>query len=155
MDTYLFSLSIVISGSLLSLALYFAFLLSDLECDFINSRDCCSKLNSWITPRLVGQLLLVAVYACTGSWKLLLCNLPVTGYMLYQRSSVGSGRLGVYDPTDIHSGGQVKSNIRNSLILAGWYLQAFFGNMYCCVLCILQGDPLTADEPINMSINST
>ncbi|XP_077138301.1 protein cornichon homolog 4-like [Ranitomeya variabilis] len=45
MEAALFIFSLIDCCALIFLAVYFIITLSDLECDYINARSCCSKLN--------------------------------------------------------------------------------------------------------------
>uniref|UniRef100_A0A8C2F4J1 Uncharacterized protein n=1 Tax=Cyprinus carpio TaxID=7962 RepID=A0A8C2F4J1_CYPCA len=53
MEAAVFILSLVDCCALIFLSVYFIITLSDLECDYINARSCCSKLNK---VRLVAHL---------------------------------------------------------------------------------------------------
>ena len=54
---------------LIFLWVYFIVTLSDLECEYIDASSCCSKLNKWVIPELVGHTLVTApmLIHCTGS----------------------------------------------------------------------------------------
>merc|ERR1711864_55301 len=47
---------LVLSSLLLFLSVYFMITLSDLESDYINSRDCAARLNFWTAPRIIAQI---------------------------------------------------------------------------------------------------
>uniref|UniRef100_A0A672K7S2 Uncharacterized protein n=1 Tax=Sinocyclocheilus grahami TaxID=75366 RepID=A0A672K7S2_SINGR len=54
MEAAVFISSLVDCCALIFLSVYFIITLSDLECDYINARSCCSKLNK---VSLDGELL--------------------------------------------------------------------------------------------------
>ena len=47
---------IILSGLLLFLTVYIMITLSDLESDYINSRECSTRLNFWTYPRIILQV---------------------------------------------------------------------------------------------------
>ena len=44
-DIFLFSFCLLDTGGLIFILIYFIITLSDLECDYLNAQECCSKLN--------------------------------------------------------------------------------------------------------------
>uniref|UniRef100_A0A2K5YQ90 Cornichon family AMPA receptor auxiliary protein 4 n=1 Tax=Mandrillus leucophaeus TaxID=9568 RepID=A0A2K5YQ90_MANLE len=56
----------------------FIITLSDLECDYINVRSCCSKLNKLIGHTIVTVLMLILLH-----WFIFLLNLPIATWNIY------------------------------------------------------------------------
>ncbi|GIY68886.1 protein cornichon homolog 4 [Caerostris extrusa] len=54
-DVSLFVFSLFDIGALLFLTVFVVITLSDLECDYLNAQQCCSKLNKWIIPEIIAQ----------------------------------------------------------------------------------------------------
>lgn len=44
-DGLLFAFALIDTGATIFLLVYFVITLSDLECDYLNAQQCCSKLN--------------------------------------------------------------------------------------------------------------
>ena len=44
-DILLFAFCLLDTGCILFILIYFIITLSDLECDYLNSQECCAKLN--------------------------------------------------------------------------------------------------------------
>lgn len=65
-----------------------------------------------------------------GHWILMVLNLPMAGWMVYELVAVPSGNLGIYDPTEIHNRGQLKRHMRDNMIHLGYYLILFFAYLY-------------------------
>nr|XP_023992787.1 protein cornichon homolog 4-like isoform X2 [Salvelinus alpinus] len=86
MEAAVFILSLVDCCALIFLAVYFVITLSDLECDYINARACCSKLNRWVVPELVGQALATVLMLVSLHWFVFLLNLPVAAWNMYSGS---------------------------------------------------------------------
>ncbi|OAD62420.1 Protein cornichon like protein 4, partial [Eufriesea mexicana] len=120
--------------------------LSDLECDYLNAQECCSKLNMWIVPKLVAHSFLEFLLLIHGELILCLVNLPMTVWLMCEYFGVPSGNMGVYDPTEIHNRGQLKRHIRDCMIYLGYYLIFFFIYLYCMIIALLKGDPLKRNE---------
>ncbi|NWX83625.1 CNIH4 protein, partial [Nothoprocta ornata] len=104
--------------------------LSDLECDYINARSCCSKLNKWVVPELVGHAIVTVLMLISLHWFIFLLNLPVATWNIYRFIMVPSGNMGVFDPTEIHNRGQLKSHMKEAMIKLGFHLLCFFMYLY-------------------------
>uniref|UniRef100_A0A1B6C678 Protein cornichon homolog 4 n=1 Tax=Clastoptera arizonana TaxID=38151 RepID=A0A1B6C678_9HEMI len=145
----LFAFSIVDTGAVLFLLVYFVITLSDLECDYLNAQQCCSKLNMWVIPKIVANAILVVLFIIYGCWYLVLANLPVVGYLIYEFVTVPSGNTGVYDPTEIHNRGQLKRHMRDCMIYLGYYLICFFIYLYCMIIALLKDNHLEREDPLS------
>uniref|UniRef100_A0A3B4FSP6 Cornichon family AMPA receptor auxiliary protein 4 n=1 Tax=Pundamilia nyererei TaxID=303518 RepID=A0A3B4FSP6_9CICH len=84
MEAAVFILSLVDCCALIFLSVYFIITLSDLECDYINARACCSKLNKWVIPEMVAQCLSTMLMLVSMHWFILLLNLPVAAWNIYR-----------------------------------------------------------------------
>lgn len=128
--------------------------LSDLECDYLNAQQCCSKLNmvyfcfhirftkydriysislfllQWVVPKMIAHTILTFLLLIHGQVILTLVNLPMTAWLLYEFFGVPSGNMGVYDPTEIHNRGQLKRHTRDCMVYLGYYLVFFFIYLY-------------------------
>ncbi|KAL3265820.1 hypothetical protein HHI36_010017 [Cryptolaemus montrouzieri] len=142
----LFVLALIDTGAILFLLIYFVITLSDLECDYLNAQQCCSKLNQWMLPKLIAHTFLSCLLLMHGHWILVLLNLPMALWCAYEIIKVPSGNLGVFDPTEIHNRGQLKIHMRDCMIHLGYYLLFFFLYLYCLIIAFLKGDPLNRDE---------
>ncbi|GAB6022455.1 hypothetical protein CHUAL_006567 [Chamberlinius hualienensis] len=140
-DTYLFLFGLFDIGALLFLTVYFVITLSDLECDYLNAQQCCSKLNMCVLPEIISHGLLTLFLLLGGQWILLLLNSPMTAWQIYKYVTVPSGNVGIYDPTEIHNRGNLKVHMKESLIKLGYYLVFFFIYLYCMIVSLLTKDP--------------
>lgn len=145
-EPLLFAIALIDTGSILFLLVYFVITLSDLECDYLNAQQCCSKLNMWIVPKLVAHAFLEFLLITHGQLILALLNLPMTLWLFYEYFGVPSGNLGVYDPAEIHNRGQLKRHTRDCMIYLGYYLIYFFIYLYCMIIALLKGDPINRNE---------
>uniref|UniRef100_A0A7N8XMS0 Cornichon family AMPA receptor auxiliary protein 4 n=1 Tax=Mastacembelus armatus TaxID=205130 RepID=A0A7N8XMS0_9TELE len=130
MEAAVFILSLVDCCALIFLSVYFIITLSDLECDYINARACCSKLNKWVIPEMVGQCLSTMLMLVSMHWFIFLLNLPVAVWNIYRYVKVPMGNTGVFDPTEIHNRGQLKSHMKEAMIKLGYHLLCFFIYLY-------------------------
>uniref|UniRef100_A0A8C0AZ08 Cornichon family AMPA receptor auxiliary protein 4 n=1 Tax=Buteo japonicus TaxID=224669 RepID=A0A8C0AZ08_9AVES len=118
---------------LMMLPSYFLIItLSDLECDYINARSCCSKLNKWVVPEVIGHAVVTVLMLISLHWFIFLLNLPVATWNIYRYIMVPSGNMGVFDPTEIHNRGQLKSHMKEAMIKLGFHLLCFFMYLYSC-----------------------
>lgn len=150
-EPLLFSLALIISGALLFLLIYYEIVFSDVECDYLNAQQCCSRLNQWVLPKLFAHLFLSFILLLNGFWILMICNLPMTVWLLRDVMKVPKGNIGVYDPTEIHNSGQLTRYMRNCLICIGFYLVFFFVYLYHLMVSLLKDDPVKriGDEIVN------
>ncbi|XP_032681759.1 protein cornichon homolog 4 [Odontomachus brunneus] len=145
-DPFLFMIALLSTGGVLLLLVYYIITLSDLECDYLNARECCSKLNTGVMPKLVAHTILVFLLLIQGQLWLTLANVPMTIWLHYEYFSVPSGNMGVYDPTEIHNRSQLKRYMRNVMIHLGYCLVFFFIYLYCLIVVLLKGDPINRNE---------
>ncbi|CAL8082857.1 unnamed protein product [Orchesella dallaii] len=142
-ETFLFIFSMIITGLLAFIYVYFIITLSDLECDYINAQQCCDRLNMWMMPILSGQGFVNIFFLLHGHFWLFLFNLPITAWSAYELIKVPSGNLGVFDPTEIYNRGQLKTHMRDVLIKIAFFLVAFFVYLYSMIVSML-----TAGQPV-------
>jgi hypothetical protein len=136
-EVLLLAFSLVGGLSLLFLAVYFIITLSDLECDYINARTCCAKLNQWVMPEIVAHVLIAAAVLLAGHWLLFLLNIPLTSCLIYRHSFRPSSSLGVYDQTEIYNRQLMKKYMRESLIKLGLHLLFFFLYLYSMIVALV------------------
>lgn len=122
-------------GSLLStiLAVYFLITLSDLECDYLNARTCCSKLNSLIYHEAVLTTMGSVFMIVNHSWMKLLLNIPLALYTLNKLMSKRPGSIGLYDPTEIHNRGNLKFHMKEVTFKVVYHIVMFLTNMYSLI----------------------
>uniref|UniRef100_A0A8D8F7J7 Protein cornichon homolog 4 n=1 Tax=Culex pipiens TaxID=7175 RepID=A0A8D8F7J7_CULPI len=145
-ETLVFAIAMLFTGAILFLLIYFVIILSDLECDYLNAQQCCSKLNFWVVPKLSAHCFLAFVLLLNGSWILFIANAPMVGWLLYDLVKVPTGNLGIYDPAEIHNRGMVKKHLRDTMIGLGFYMIIFFVYLYCMIIAMLKGDPIRRHE---------
>uniref|UniRef100_A0A8D1DBK8 Cornichon family member 4 n=1 Tax=Sus scrofa TaxID=9823 RepID=A0A8D1DBK8_PIG len=137
MEAVVFVFSLLDCCALIFLSVYFIITLSDLECDYINARSCCSKLNKWVLPELVGHTIVTVLMLISLHWFIFLLNLPVATWNIYRFIMVPSGNMGVFDPTEIHNRGQLKSHMKEAMIKLGFHLLCFFMYLYSMILALI------------------
>ncbi|KAL1788768.1 cornichon-like 4 [Sigmodon hispidus] len=80
----------------------------------------------------VTVLMLVSLH-----WFFFLLELPVATWNIYRFIMVPSGNMGVFDPTEIHNRGQLKSHMKEAMIKLGFYLLCFFMYLYSMILALI------------------
>lgn len=151
-ETLLFSLSLIDSGAILFLLVYYIITLSDLECDYLNAQECCEKLNYWLLPKFIAHSFITFLLLLHGQVTLFLLNLPMFIWLTYEYFTIPRGNLGAYDPAEIHNRGQLKKHLRDVMIYIGYYLIFFFIYLYCFILALLKGNPVPQSDEIVTSI---
>ncbi|XP_058791995.1 protein cornichon homolog 4 [Phymastichus coffea] len=145
-EPLVFALALLDTGALLFLLVYFVITLSDLECDYLNAQQCCSRLNAWVIPKMIAHAILLCLLFINGQWILTCVNIPMTLWLLYEIFATPGGNMGVYDPTEIHNRGQLKRHMRDCMVYLGYYLLFFFIYLYCLIVSLLKGDPINRYE---------
>ncbi|XP_041987455.1 protein cornichon homolog 4 [Aricia agestis] len=147
-ETVLFFLTLINSGAILFLLVYYIITLSDLECDYLNAQECCDKLNYWVLPKYIAHTFITILLLLHGQLGLFLFNLPMFIWLTYEYFTVPQGNLGVYDPVEILNRGQLRKHSRDVMIYIGFYLIFFFVSLYCIILALLKGDPINRSYDI-------
>ncbi|XP_042216606.1 protein cornichon homolog 4-like [Homarus americanus] len=142
LDTAVFVFSLFDTGALLFLLVYYVITLSDLECDYLNAQQCCYRLNVWVIPKIGAHVVLSLVFLLTGHYYLLLASIPLAVFLIREYVKVPTGNFGVYDPTEIHRMGQLKTHMRDAVIGLAYYLVFFFICLYCLLTHLLRSNPL-------------
>ncbi|KAI9280728.1 cornichon [Sporodiniella umbellata] len=93
----LFAIVIFFCIILLSLTLFFVIVFYDLESKYIDSIDCCNKLNQFVLPEIGLQASLVFLFFVTGHWFSLLINLPLATYNIKKIAK----RTHMYDAIEV------------------------------------------------------
>jgi len=135
---WIFIICILCSSFLLFLTVYLMITLSDLESDYINSRDCSSKLNFWTIPRILIQLLHSVFLLMGQQWIILLISLPFSIWLVRRKLNQKAGHSGLYDPTEIHIRETLRYNLKECLAYMGYHLFCFFLYMYMIVSTLTQ-----------------
>ncbi|ORY94609.1 cornichon protein-domain-containing protein [Syncephalastrum racemosum] len=107
---------------------------SDLECDYINPIDLCSKLNKFIMPEMVGHAFLFCLFLVNGNWLSMLINLPLVAYNAMQvRQSKHQ-----LDPTEIFR--TLSVHKKEAFVKIGFYCTCFFYYLYCMIVALIALD---------------
>ncbi|XP_074596012.1 cornichon-like protein [Brevipalpus obovatus] len=137
-DSALFTFALFDTGFLLFLAVYFLITISDLDCDYINSRMCCSKLNPWVLPEIVCHSLLLVLLLLTGHWFFFLVNAPIVAWIIYRYYTVPVGSMGMFDPADIlYKTNNLKTFTIRYMARLLFHLIHFFAYLYCLIIALL------------------
>ncbi|XP_031554095.1 protein cornichon homolog 4-like [Actinia tenebrosa] len=124
-------------AALLFLTVFFIINLSDLECDYINARTCCDRLNIWVIPELIAHGLITMLLLGYFQWIFFLLNLPLMVWNFYRFINKPPGNLGLYDPAEIHNRSQLKGFLKESMIKLAFHLIFFFLYLYSMISALL------------------
>lgn len=141
-ETLLFVIALVAVSCVLFLLAYYTITLSDLECDYLNSQECCERLNYWVLTKYIGHSAVTFLLLLHGQLLLFLINLPMFIWLTYEYFTVPQGNLGLYDAAEILNRAQLKKHFHQVLAYIGFYLICFFLYLYCLILSLLKGDPI-------------
>ncbi|XP_065181590.1 protein cornichon homolog 4-like [Sycon ciliatum] len=128
---------LVSSAIQLFMTIYSIITLSDIECDYINAQECCKRLNQFVLPEMVLHTFFSTLFLFTGNWILLALNLPLIAWHIVRYQKVSKGRLGVYDPTEIHNRANLRQFQREVYAKLGFHLIMFFLYIYNLVVALV------------------
>lgn len=137
-DIFLFSLSLMGTGTLVFILIYFIITLSDLECDYLNAQECCARLNFWNVPKLWIQLFILFFLLICGHWLMVLLNLPICIFLARRFFYFPRGNIGEYDPAEIHNQGMMKKHLIGVCVHLGWQMVGFFLFLYCLLDAVMK-----------------
>uniref|UniRef100_A0A5F8HF16 Cornichon family AMPA receptor auxiliary protein 4 n=12 Tax=Theria TaxID=32525 RepID=A0A5F8HF16_MONDO len=96
-----------------------------------------SSWRKWVVPELIGHTIVTVLMLISLHWFIFLLNLPVATWNIYRFIMVPSGNMGVFDPTEIHNRGQLKSHMKEAMIKLGFHLLCFFMYLYSMILALI------------------
>ncbi|WAR19435.1 CNIH4-like protein, partial [Mya arenaria] len=111
-----------------------------LECDYLNARTCCEKLNFWVLPEIIPQAVLTVLLLITGHPFLFVLYGLCTAWIIYRYAKKPTGNIGLFDPTEIHNRQQLKSHMKENLCKMGFHLVFFFIYLYLMIYSLIKGD---------------
>ncbi|XP_070576458.1 protein cornichon homolog 4-like isoform X2 [Ptychodera flava] len=91
----------------------------------------------WVLPEIIAHTVVVVLLVFNQCWFLFALNLPLASYQMYRYINIPSGNTGLYDPTEIHNRGQLKSHMKIAMAKLGYHLIFFFIYMYSMILALL------------------
>ncbi|XP_072406589.1 protein cornichon homolog 4 isoform X2 [Chiloscyllium punctatum] len=100
-------------------------------------KDKPGNYRPWILPELVAVGLVTVLMFVSMHWFIFLLNLPISGWNLYRYLAVPCGNVGVFDPTEIHNRGQLKTHMKEAMIKLGFHLLCFFIYLYSMILALI------------------
>ncbi|ORZ31237.1 ER to Golgi transport-like protein [Catenaria anguillulae PL171] len=130
-EAVLFLFGVVMAAVLLFAMVFFIIMFSDLECDYINPIDLCSKLNQYVLPEYAAHGFLTVAFLLTGSWTALILNLPLAAYHIKKVMD----QKHRYDPTEIFR--TLQAHKREALAKLGFYLLCFFYYLYRMIVGLI------------------
>lgn len=127
----LFIAAVFVNCINLFLQVHFTILYADLEADYINPIELCSKINKLVTPEALLHAFLTTLFLLGGYWFVFLLNLPILIYdanKFYKKAQL-------LDATEIfRTLGKYK---REALIKLITYMFLFFFYLYRMIMALI------------------
>lgn len=130
-SAWLFILAVVINCINLFGQVHFTILYADLEADYINPIELCSKVNRLITPEAGLHGVLTTLFLLNGYWFCFLLNLPVLAYNINKFYN----KVQLLDATEIFR--TLGKHKRESLLKLGFHLLMFFFYLYRMIMALI------------------
>ncbi|EDO17077.1 hypothetical protein Kpol_530p47 [Vanderwaltozyma polyspora DSM 70294] len=133
-DVFVFISAVVINCINLFGQVHFTILYADLEADYINPIELCSRVNKLVTPEAAIHTLLTMLLLLSGNFFTFLLNLPLFAYNIkkfYEKNQL-------LDATEIFR--TLSKHKRESFLKLAFYLLMFFVYLYKMIMSLI-GEP--------------
>ena len=128
----LFILAVVANCINLFGQVHFTILYADLEADYINPIELCSKVNQLIVPEAALHAILSLLFLLNGYWFVFLLNLPVLAYNINK----------IYNKTQLLDATEIFRTLgkhkRESFMKLGFHLLMFFFYLYRMIMALIE-----------------
>ncbi|CCH61107.1 hypothetical protein TBLA_0E00460 [Henningerozyma blattae CBS 6284] len=132
MSAWLFITAVALNCLNLFAQVHFTILYADLEADYINPIELCSKINKLIVPEAVIHSFLSLLFLLNGYWFVFLLNLPI---LIYNGDKFHK-KTQLLDATEIFRNlGKFK---RAALLKLCAYMLLFFFYLYRMIMALIQ-----------------
>ncbi|KAG7193225.1 COPII-coated vesicle protein [Scheffersomyces spartinae] len=131
-EAWLFVFAVVVNAINLFSQVFFTIMYSDLESDYINPIELCSKLNPWYLPEAGIHAFLTVMFLLNGCWFTFLMNLPLLAYNV--NKFINKNHL--LDATEIFR--TLSKHKKESFVKLGFHLLMFFYYLYRMILALVQ-----------------
>lgn len=128
----LFILAVVANCINLFGQVHFTILYADLEADYINPIELCSKVNQLIVPEAALHAIISLLFLLNGYWFVFLLNLPVLAYNLNKIYN----KVQLLDATEIFR--TLGKHKRESFMKLGFHLLMFFFYLYRMIMALIE-----------------
>jgi protein cornichon len=130
-EVWVFALCLLISVVLLFAMLFFIISYSDLESDYVNPIDLCSRLNSFVIPEYALHLGLTALLLLNLQIKAVIWNAPLVGWHYYRYSE----KKHWHDPTEIFR--KLQEHKWEAIAKLIFYVLSFFYYLYRMISALI------------------
>ncbi|CUS21258.1 LAQU0S02e09648g1_1 [Lachancea quebecensis] len=131
MAVWLFVLALVLNCINLFAQVHFTILYADLEADYINPIELCSKVNKLITPEAALHAFISVACLLTGHWFVFLINLPLFAFNANKHYK----KMQLLDATEIFR--TLGKHKKESFLKLGFYLLMFFFYLYRMIMALI------------------
>ncbi|XP_065919612.1 protein cornichon homolog 4-like [Dysidea avara] len=137
MDVLVFMVCLFDSLGSLFLGVYCLIQLSDLECDYVNTKKGCQVLNTWVLPEIIIAVIPPVILLLTFHWFLFLLTAPVACFLIHRYATLPPGSIGIYDPTEIRNRGAISKFQTENFIKIGYSIISFLVFLYWLIYSLI------------------
>ncbi|CCD26747.1 cornichon family protein NDAI_0I01780 [Naumovozyma dairenensis CBS 421] len=131
MSAWLFITAVAANCINLFAQVHFTILYADLEADYINPIELCSKINRLITPEALLHTVLSALFLLHGNWFVFLLNLPLLAYNVQK----------IYNKTQLLDATEIFRTLgkhkKESFLKLAFHLLMFFYYLYRMIMALI------------------
>ncbi|KAK5781223.1 cornichon family protein PWA37_002159 [Arxiozyma heterogenica] len=128
----LFILAVIANCINLFGQVHFTILYADLEADYINPIELCSKVNQLVVPEAALHAILSLLFLLNGYWFVFLLNLPILAYNVNKIYN----KVQLLDATEIFR--TLGKHKRESFMKLGFHLLMFFFYLYRMIMALIE-----------------
>lgn len=134
MSAWVFVFAVILNCINLFSQVHFTILYADLEADYINPIELCSKVNKLITPEAGLHGFITLSFLLSGYWFVFLINAPL---FFYNANKIYK-KLQLLDATEIFR--TLGRHKKESFLKLGFYLLMFFFYLYRMIMALIAED---------------
>lgn len=131
MSTWPFVFAFIMNAINTFMQVHFTIMYADLEADYINPIELCSKVNRLMIPEACLHAFTSSVFLLNGYWFVSLLNLPV---LLFNAKKIYN-KMQLLDATEIFR--TLWKHKRESFLKLGFYFLMFFFYLYRMVIALI------------------
>ncbi|THH30873.1 hypothetical protein EUX98_g3333 [Antrodiella citrinella] len=132
---WLFLFAVFVVAALLFISIFHVIMYSDLESDYVNPVEMCSKLNPFVIPEALLHGFVTVLFLVSGQWIAFTINAPLLAYNV--RKVLTNNYT--FDATEIFR--SLEEHKKESFAKLGFYLLCFLFYLYSMILAIVTENP--------------
>jgi len=137
---FTYIMALIFTAFLIFFAIWYVISIDELKTDYKNPIETCNNLNPLVLPEYFVHAVPTVLFIFAGEWtSFFICGLPLIVYHAwrYSKRPTGMSVTGLYDPTTIMNGRNLKYCITEGWVKLVFYLLTFFYYLYSMIYVLI------------------